>query len=283
MSAVLNLPSNTPTTLSDLGYASIKERMTPELIFAFVEPIGGGGSKVVSTLRSILETERFQYTINPIRISDFIKEEMTAAGEENATIDYSKLFVDKPDSISEEFKRICLLQRYGNILREKNGYDYLAKKAIQKISEYRGSAGVNGVEQANGGVPVAKPIRVAHIIKSLKNTDELALLKSVYGNMLILVATSGNYKENLETYIRSSTQATKIEFDALTTIDQDEGIDHGQQVRDVFYKADLFLNTKSAEDKLNNFLQVLFGQKILSPTSSERMMFEAFAARLRTY
>ena len=56
--------SQFPSSLSSFGVSTIEERRTPELIFAFVEPIGGGAQKCIETLSDILKSARYNYIIN---------------------------------------------------------------------------------------------------------------------------------------------------------------------------------------------------------------------------
>lgn len=187
--------------------------------------------------------------------------------------------------LSEKTKRTNKLQQWGNKLRE-NDASFLAKQAIREIAKYRQDQGEPG-----------DPLRVAHIIRSLKNDNELELLKKMYGDMFITVSVSGNAEEHLRNYFeivpagRERNQDEKNlrkrceeEFDALTKIDQDEGLPHGQRVRKIFYKADLFLNNNhtSIADGIQRFLDLLFGRFIHNPNTEESMMFKAFGASLQS-
>lgn len=267
-----------------LGYKGHEERVTPELVFVFVEPIGGGARQVADLLGHLLEAPAYAYKVNPISVSSIIEAE------------YKKLSLSDPplhnrlkalQNISDEALRINKLQQLGNTLREKKGPDYLARKIIQKIFEYRVQN--NGLESPTPGLAVAKPMRFAHIIKSLKNKSELSLLKAVYGPMLVVVAVSGSYEQHVANYkpLRDGEQHNeqiKKEYDLLALIDQDEGVDHGQQVREIFYRANLFVNSdkENAKSRIDQFLSLLFSTRIGCPSCDERMMFEAFSASLRS-
>ncbi len=286
MSTAHKLPLDAP--LDDLGYNTIDDRKTPELVFAFVEPIGGGASHAAEALKRALQAPSYGYEINEISMSELLSKEA------------SKLNIEMPElhpslqkigpNISGEAKRINELQQLGNELRKRKNFDFLAKKTIQAIATYRDDNG--GYQKATGALaPVAKPLRVAHIIRSLKHGEELKLLKAVYGNLFFLIGVSGNYEQQLMNYmpLTKSTSEPEIvriekEYKALSKIDQYEGIKNGQQVRKVFYKADLFLksNKTSIDENIASFLELLFGMKIGCPTIDERMMFEAFAASLRS-
>lgn len=264
---------------STLGYKTFQNRKTAELVFAFVEPIGGNAKQVQDALIEIIQTAPYNYAVNQIRMSSIIQEE--------AVIQNIPLPEEKTN-LSQKARGIRKLQELGNRLREKNGTDFLAKQAIRKIAQYRRDNG--GFEVAEeGAIPNPKPLRVVHIIRSLKNDAELELLRAIYGTMLTLVAVSGNYTNRFKNYFPASsptvTDSMKAEneFEILTRIDQDEGIAHGQRVRKVFHKADLFLaaNDQTAQE-VRRYLELLFDLHIHSPTCEEVMMFEAFAASLRS-
>lgn len=270
----------------NLGYKNLQDRQTPELIFALVEPIGGGATQAQASLKRILEGPKFKYQVHEVPMSKLLEEEAAVLHLKEPAL--HPLLNELGPSISDQAKRINKLQQLGNELRKEKSYDYLAKKAIQRISDYREEN--DGFEKADENTaPVPTKLRVAHIIKSIKHKDELKLLKAVYGNLLILIGVSGNYEQHVFNYCSSTDvgpqqQRIEKEYQALSKIDQYEGIDHGQQVRKIFYKADLFLKSDegSMERELISFLDLLFGMKIGSPTKDERMMFEAYAASLRS-
>lgn len=284
MDTAHSLPMNAPNT--NLGYKTIEERKSPELVFAFVEPIGGGANQVEESLSRILQKPRYEYAINPIQMSKILEEEAKIAGIKEPQI-HSELEAFS-NLLSPEAKRISRLQKLGNELREKKGYDFLAKKAVQRIADYRSKNA--GYQQAEGAVaPVPKPLRVAHIIRSIKHEDELKLLKAVYGGLFILIGVSGDYEKqvfNFRPKVDSTDENKQIEeeYKAVSKVDQYEGIDNGQRVRKVFYQADFFLKNdeNQYEKALTDFLDLLFGIKLKTPSWDERMMFEAFAASLRS-
>ncbi|TDT82039.1 anti-phage dCTP deaminase [Pseudodesulfovibrio indicus] len=267
-----------------LGYKSFVERKTPELVFVFVEPIGGGAVQAVEELKRKLKSPRFDYKIHEISLSKELDVEAKAQGIPEPPL--HEMLENLHPNISLEAKRINRLQQLGNTLRDRRGNDFLARVAINRIAEYRMK---HGMEQAQGGVPVPKPLRVAHVIKSIKHKEELTLLKAVYGELLTLIAVSGDHDQQVHNFhpeanTQEQNKRLRKEYEVLSAIDQDEGIDNGQQVRDIFYRANLFLNNDRAsiDQSLTTFLDLLFGIKISSPSIDERMMFEAFSASWRS-
>jgi len=164
----------------------------------------------------------------------------------------------------------------------------LGKQVIRSIAAYRRNN--EGFEKADDlSVPNPKPLRVAHIIRSLKHEAELDLLRAVYGDMLIVIGVTGPYNKRLsnhspESKTRNDALLVEKEFDILTGIDQHEGIDNGQRVRKVFYQANLFLNNDetSIKTEIRKFLELLFDINVHSPKTDERMMYEAYSNSLRS-
>lgn len=281
-----HFPLSTPQKLE---IPSFSERKTEELVFALVEPIGGGSSLVVQELRRILESNSYNYIVNIIKVSDIILDiiQTKEPSMKLEELDFSIFNENKIVHPSDEAKRIYTLQQFGNKLREKYGKDYLAKCIISKIAKYRRDN--NGFIQA-GGASVKVPIslRVVHIIQSIKHDAELDLLKNLYGNIFFTIAITGSYNQRFMNFVpdtRISPEEEKKyqrEFDLLTNIDQFDGEDFGQRVRKVFHQANLFLKYDDASIKfeINRFLKLLFNIEIYSPSNDERMMYTAFSSAM---
>lgn len=219
-------------------------------------------------------------------MSDIIKEE--AKKNDMPEPEIHSWLSPLAEGLSNEAININKLQQWGNTLRHMKGNDFLARRAIQRIAAYRSEHG--GLEQASGDTAeVAKPLFVAHIVRSVKHKDEYNLLKAVYGDILFLIAVSDKFEKRVKNFrhsVDSIKENEKIveEYEILSAIDQDEGVNHGQQVTEIFHKANIFLNndTVSIQESIAHFLGLLFERKICSPTLDERMMFEAFVASMRS-
>lgn len=268
----------TPDEIKTLGYQKVENRKTDELIFAFVEPMSGGAKKALTNLKEILESPPFSYKINEILTRDILEDEKKNKNIQEC--DYPPGDILK----HENAKSIYRLQQWGNILRRRFGNDYLAKQIIRKIAKYRQSYGYEAASSTAVSVP--KPLRVAHLVRSLKHEAELQLLKTVYGNMLFVLAVSTDYENRFKNYFpaQSPEQEKKDmrrEFDYLSSIDQDDGNEYGQRVRKVFYQADIFLNGSiELEKELRRFINILFDQYIYVPRHDECMMHSAFTASM---
>ena len=269
--------------LKNENYPTYKEREAQELVFILVEPIGGGAKDVEDLLRKLL-LDKYKYNdINIIHLSNIIEEECSGKFPEP---EYGIFTSMNQELISDEAKRIYKLQMWGNILRKQKGNDFLARKSIKKIAQCRiKNAGIREDKEGEQTRTVTQPIRVAHIIRSIKNEDELNLLKDVYGNIAFVIAKSDTLENQKNNYAEASDEKgigrRDREYSILSDLDQSDGTENGQQVRKVFCRADLFL-TEFYKEELSNFLSLLFVDTIHSPTIDERMMFEAFAASMRS-
>lgn len=265
-----------------LGYKVLNERITSELVFALVEPIGGGAKVVETVLKKLLEGDKYDYNVQTISFSDLIENQSLA--ENLSAPELPEFLTDGMHKISDTAMNKFKFQQWGNSLRLTYGTDFLAKNAVHKMSDSRAKG---GYLEEGGGATVAKPRRYAHILRSLKHPSEFDLLKAIYGDLLFLVGVSGTKEQQISNYSESidgslTEKNIEDEHDALSRIDQYEGIDHGQQVRELFYKADLFLSCgeDKIEQQLKRFLALLFGREVVSPTVNERMMFHAYTASL---
>ena len=271
---------------ASLGYKTFLNRKTAELVFAFVEPIGGGAKDAAKILGEILQGAQYKYRINNIEVSSIIENEaelIDLAEPSQEIFIHNGIF-----SPTERGRDINKLQQWGNNLRGENGFDFLGKQIIRSIAAYRRDN--EGFEKVAGAsVPSPKALRVAHIVRSLKHEAELDLLKAVYGDMLIVIGITGPYQKRLNNFSpeakpRDIALLVEKEFDLLTTIDQDEGIKNGQRVRKVFHKATLFLinDESSIKDEIRRFLELLFDICVHSPKIDERMMYEAYSSSLQS-
>lgn len=242
----------------------LNERLTEELIFALVGPVGSGCTKSYELLGDILK-DSYNYDVNYYHLSDYISDGINLVDE--------KIPTNLNDS-----DRIKHLQNIGDKLRQACGNNYLAAKAVEVIAQKRESDGLGGTL---GGQAVPKTLRRVHIIDSLKHPDEIKLLKATYGDIFWLIGVFApltvrekrlEYQEHLDV----KTISTIIQTDYV----EDEN--HGQNVRDVFYQADLFLrndqdNTTRLKKSLERFVDILFGAPVHTPTLDESSMYAAYA------
>ena len=125
--------------------------------------------------------------------------------------------------------------------------------------------------------------------RPLKHLDEVKLLRQVYGSAFFLVGVACNVDErrNLlaETLLHSN--ASTVEAERLILRDQadSQNRDYGQNVRDAFALADVFVPGANGIDvrlPIDRFLDSVFGEPFLTPTRHEEGMKFAEVAALRS-
>jgi cytidine deaminase len=134
----------------------------------------------------------------------------------------------------------------------------------------------------------------AYIIRSLKTPQEVATLRSVYGNAFVLIGSSAHYEVRrrfLATAIATSHHSFQYEqflptAESLMLIDQEEfGEVFGQNLRNTYYLSDIFVDaseTKYLRDSVERGLELLFGNTFHTPGKDEYAMFLAMGAALRS-
>jgi deoxycytidylate deaminase len=248
----------------------INEAVTPEIVIALCGPLGTPLHRVSESLKSLLSNSYDYKFVDEIRLSKYIK-------------DFGQ--PTDPASIKD-------LIDAGNSMREKYGNSVLAQLAIRQIATVRerqkeartdpNQLPLEGMSPPDHAPVIPTPIvRHCHIIDSIKNTDELQLLRSVYGPLLHVISVYSPLSlrsQELERKLGDRSEVYKL-------IDRDSGeeIKNGQSVRDVFPLADFFLRINDGTDhqietSLRRYLNLLLGVKVITPTPSERAMYEAHSA-----
>ncbi|WP_415915446.1 hypothetical protein [Pseudomonas amygdali] len=244
--------------------------LTPEIVIALCGPMGTPLHEVGKTFQDLLRGTDFGYAdVKILRLSDQIKR-------------LKKL---------ENEKSIDRLIEAGNELRRDYGNAVLAKLAIQEIllsraehQELRNSElrdkDPDAASDPDVSMPRA-PRKCCHIIDSIKNIDELALLRSVYGDMLHVIGVYSPIEMRVDRLGRI--KGPDDEIHKLIDRDSGEEVKYGQSVEDTFPRCDFFLRVDSATDSQRNtrvrrFLELMLGTRIITPTVNERAMYAAYSA-----
>jgi len=240
----------------------ISERLSQELVIALVGPVGSGVSTSAKILSEIL-SHQFKYNVAPvIGMSEIIRSEAHRVGIAPPPQNPISTYID-------------LMQQAGNRLREKFGNNYLAEKAVERIAKFRESHG--GYRKEDGALI---PGRRAYVIDSLKNAEELALLRQVYRDTLLLFGVFAPDEIRKKRLVYKGAE----EKDVQAVIDRDQGevATFGQMTRKIFVQSDFFICNDKKEDelrrRLNRYLEVIFDTSIHTPTKFETAMYEATAA-----
>lgn len=239
---------------------NIKEKIlsshTEELVIALCGPIGSPLSKVAKAFELCLIRDFDYESCNIIRLSSLIEQH-------------------KGSSNQNSYERIKHLIKAGDELRKEYGSSILAELAVSEISIARSKQKDSAQEDR------FLPRRVCHIINSIKNQEELELLKLVYRDMLYVVGVFAP----LPARVRALEQDGMSIGNIYDIIDQDSGeeLEYGQTVRDTFPNSDFFLRVdqdtdSQIENRVERFLSIILGTKIITPTPHETAMYFAASA-----
>lgn len=238
----------------------ITDRLSQELVIALVGPVGSGVSTAAAQIRDVLAGD-FGYDVAPIfKPSDIIQRQCALV---------SMVAPSKDDLAAY----IRTMQDAGNALRERYGNEYLVEKIIEQIRAYRAEKG-----GYKGNVEL--PGRRAYIIDSLKNVEELTLLRNIYRESLCVVGVFAPDEIRRQRLIDDN--ASEDSVGQLMARDQSELMTFGQNTRKLFVEADLFVCNDRLRENLNTsiarFLNIVFDTAIHTPTRAESAMYEADAA-----
>lgn len=259
----------------DLKLQTQKAPTGPEL---FIGIVGAVGSDMTTACEALVGSLReVNYTTSPIiRISELF---------------HSVRELGLPTTV-EEFARIsCAYERYeqymtaGNKLRKDTlRGEAAALLAIMAIRKARHEA--HGDENS----PLS---RHAHIIRSLKHVEEIAALRRIYGSSFLLLGVYSRRNERVQTLARqiadSHHSLTSVDHrdraESLVQRDEKESDFYGQNIRETFPKADIFVDVDDQQglrDAISRFVRLLFGDYRHTPTMKEQGMFMAKAASFRS-
>jgi deoxycytidylate deaminase len=242
---------------------SLQERRSPELVIALVGAIGSGVSRTAEMLKEKLEKE-YEYSARILKASQKIIE--------------SAHLVNEPyDDSLQGSARIDRLQDIGNKLRLQLSNNYVVEKCIEEIATKRLD---HGYDQSHERF-IAKPLREAHIIDSLKHPEEVQLLREVYGDVFWLVAVFAPEIVRERRLKHLGVEAQDISY--IFSRDENDHLGHGQKVRDTAHLADFFVRNDGQNDShlsstLDRYLEIIFNITVRTPTAHEAAMYNAMSA-----
>ena len=245
----------------------------PELVFALVGAVGADLTLLGRILAESLTD--VSYHCETIRLSDLLKG--------------VPAFAELPDSPLD--KRYEDHMEAGTQLREKTGRaDAMVVLGIQSIRKHREELA------SERGLTDQPPPRVAYILHSVKRPEEIETLRRIYSPGLFLIAGYSPREKRLkrlEERIADSYHVSPPENvhkrkaeDLVLTDEKERARPLGQDVRDTFPLADLFVDVSATEPRIRRnvkrFLALLFGYPFHTPTRDENGMFHARAAAVRS-
>lgn len=184
---------------------------------------------------------------------------------------YADRWAEIPSTFASEAERVDTMMNLGNRARattERN--DILALCAIADLRRQRGDE----------RTPMQ---RRAFVLRQLKHPDEVVLLRRTYGAGFLLM---GLYcpLEARKRHLRERGMS-EADIERLVTRDEREPSLSGQQLRDTFHRADVFIDVEdgdAAKADLTRLLTLLFSSDVIAPTRQEFGMFQSYAASLRS-
>lgn len=246
-----------PTLNASRSKAIIEKTNTSELVIALCGPIGSPLHEVAETIKNRIQSVFGYQECEIIKLSSLI----------NKYAEKVKLEVIE----DKGYERIKSQIDVGNKLREMYTPSILAELAIAEISKKR-----KRLEKENN-----RNNKLCTIIDSIKNQNELDILRMVYREMVYVIGVfhpiSGREK-NLTDKGISKTKALE-----LIEIDSGDNSLIGQTVKETFPQCDLFLRIEPGaasqiDARVERFLHLVFGTKIITPTHGEFAMYMAGSA-----
>lgn len=236
-----------------------------ELVIGFVGAVGIDLGEVYRKLAAVLTD--FEYQCHDVHLTDQLQD-----------LDWECELKEAPHD-----ERLWSYMDAGNELRrEWDRDDAFALLAINAITLQREEAGVDREFPLD---------RHAYVLRSLKRSEEAALLRNVYGSRFVqlsLYAPEPPRLDLLETKITESRVhplSAQPVYSArrLVERDQAEAAAHGQNVRGIFHRGDFFVDTtRDLDSQLRRIAEILFGHPNRTPTRDEAGMFQAMAASRRS-
>jgi deoxycytidylate deaminase len=257
----------------------IRPRALPELVFGLVGPVKTDLKFIGNELEARLHDVGYGDILR-VRISDLITEihhEIPVCDADGNEIELEA---------GTEDRRLLTYMEAGNALRRLSGDpSILAAYAAGKIRSGRDPAKTR-----------------ASIVHSLKTPEETHLLRRIYGVGFFLVGASSPRavrEKSLADAIasdrgigQSSPQFADCKETARTLIEKDENEPDtaGQKLRDTFHLADFFISLDdesqrakdSASAELRRFVELVMGNLAHTPSRDEYLMFQAYAASMRS-
>lgn len=270
-----NIAANDPIPEDDQeskvkhGSYDIDDRLSRELVIAFVAPVGSGATTTYEILKNKI-SKTYGYDAVYIKLSEIIKDHAGEVGDE----------------IEDESSGIDLVDKYqtvGNKLRSEFGEAYLADRAIEKIAIARDQRG--GYEENDQNTRIVKPEKRVYFLDSLKNPAEIKRLRQVYGDILWVITVFANEEVRLQRLLDAGMKEEVARHAMKRDYEEEER--SGQKVSKVAHQANYFVRNNSdlkddLKEPVNRFLEVVMGIKLHTPDKFERGMLEASSAAVRS-
>lgn len=193
----------------------------------------------------------------------------------------SKLSDVKPES-EGLFERYSSLISAGNKLRSQSAAEVFAYLAIQEMLRHRDEDAWKVTD------------RRAVVFRQFKRTEEIDLLKKVYGDNIVFISCHAPRDVRIKYFVdkfvseNRASSRTLLEARALELISKDEHEaedPNGQRLLDTYARADFVLDCSSPQSlnaSSTRFIEAFFGYPFISPTHDEYGAHMAHSASLRS-
>lgn len=264
-----SLSNSSASESQETARKRIEKTFTEEIIIGLCSPIGTVKKPLIEQITLQLERDYGYQKVIVKKISqDVISKHYKDAGDELSRKGHSIGFIDMMTKING-----------GDWLREKySKHSVLVEFVIADILRERTNEGlIVDPKKMNSR-------RVCYIIDSLKNKEELELLRSIYKDIFYMISVFSPEHErraHLEKEKRLNNE--KGEVDLLINTDDYENNTHGQNVRNTFVEADFFIRVSNTSPndiatKVKRYLQLMFASSVVTPTAHEKAMYAAKSA-----
>lgn len=253
----------------------VDNTLTEELFFGICAPVGSLKEDVIKSIERVL-VNTYDYDVEIKKLSTYID-------------DYKVNEYKQIEKKTEAYSKLRHKITEGNEIRRKyNNNSVLVELAIQDIHVDRlKENNENNKVDSNTKIKITdlKSRRVCYIFDSIKNKEELLLLRRIYTKNFFQFSVFSPESERRENLKGKDLAPTEI--DDIINKDEFENNDYGQNVRGTFSQGDFFLrvskeNIEGFEQKIDNkiqrFLHLIFESDIITPTVEETAMYSAKSA-----
>jgi len=246
----------------------VNNTLTEELFIGICAPIGSMKDDVIDLIKKNL-IEIYNYDVEVLKLSDYI--------DTNKIDEFEQI-----DKKTEAFSKFIYKIDQGNKIREYyNNKSILVELAIQEIHISRL---IDGRKAGSDEIPKIEDLitrRKCYIFNSIKNKEELLLLRRIYTDNFYQFSVFSPLEERKNILRKKDLSLTEI--DDIVNIDEYDNNEFGQNVRGTFTDGDFFLrvsekNISKLNDKIQRYLHLIFESKIITPTLEETAMYSAKSA-----
>ncbi|AZU48589.1 anti-phage dCTP deaminase [Aeromonas hydrophila] len=223
-----------------------------ELVLGLVAPVGIDLDIVTAKLKLYLE--QYSYKVITVHVSQLASEFFPNRPTPKTQLDRIQDSMELCSKLRKEYER--------NDFFSLSAIDFIAKNRPKDDLKYR----------------------TAYIIRSLKHPDEVDTLKKVYAHGFYLIGITASQHTRLEHLRHGLDIRDNRKSLELIEKDNSEETKYGQNTRDVFHNADVFIDLDDNEwDKsIARFTDLIFGNPLITPTANEHAMFMAYMASVRS-